>query len=79
MSELELEFGDGSWEQAYPLVRSTLIALHKDINGNGKPGLKEDMNTLKAYGQATLFWIRGIFGLLLAGGGLATIYMVWHH
>jgi hypothetical protein len=73
----ELDFGDGSWDECGSLVRTTLTSIHRDINGNGKPGLKEDMSTLLAYGRATQFWAKGIFGLLLALGAMATIFAAY--
>jgi hypothetical protein len=42
----ELDFGDGTWDQAGGTVRSTLITLHRDVNGNGHAGLKEEVQSV---------------------------------
>jgi hypothetical protein len=73
----DLDFGDGTWDECGSLVRSTLTSIHRDLNGNGKPGLKQDMSTLLAYGRATQFWAKCIFSLLLALGAMATIYAAY--
>ncbi len=41
---LMLDFGDGSWEEAGATVRTTLESLHRDVRGNGHPGLLQDVS-----------------------------------
>ena len=63
----QLNFGDGSWDQAKGTIFTTLQGLKSDMDGNGKPGLKDDMQSvrtdlseIKAYGRASAFWGRFI-------------------
>lgn len=78
MSDTELDFGNGSWEEAGGTVRTTLIALHKDVNGNGKPGLKSDVSDMLAYGKASIYWLKGIAALLTIAVALAAVYVARH-
>ncbi len=89
MSDDLLEFGDESWEQAKGTTLSTLRSLYRDMNGNGKQGIKADMNEvrqdlveIKAYGRATAFWgkvLAGMLGLGLTLGGIYIAYFEAHH
>lgn len=40
----DLNFGDGSWEDARRLVQQTLQALHQTIHGNGRDGMFTTLN-----------------------------------
>jgi len=84
-----LEFGDESWEEAKGTVLTTLRSLHRDLNGNGKQGIKADMTEvkqdlteIKAYGRASAFWgkvLAGLLGLLIGGATLYIAYFEAHH
>ena len=84
-----LEFGDGSWEEARGVLISTIRSHQNDLNGNGKPGIKSDMEEVKqtlvkieTFGRATAFWgkvIAGLLGLAIAGAGFYIAYFEEHH
>jgi len=85
----QLNFGDGSWDQAKGTIFTTLQGLKSDMDGNGKPGLKDDMQSvrtdlseIKAYGRASAFWGRVIawsLGAAIALGSLYIAYFEAHH
>jgi hypothetical protein len=79
LADTELDFGDLSWEEAGGTVRTTLIALHKDVYGNGKPGLKVEVSEVLIYAKSAVLWMKGIASLLtLALLALGT-YAAIHH
>ena len=84
-----LEFGDESWDEAKGLIFSTVKRVHNDIYGNGKPGIKADMEEVKqtlikieTFASATAFWgkvVAGLLALLIAGGTFYVAYFEAHH
>lgn len=73
---------EGSFDEQWGTVKSTVRNLEAVINGNGKGGLLKEMtetrsrlDELVAYGRATYFWakvIAGLLGIILAYLGVRT-------
>jgi hypothetical protein len=79
LADTQLDFGDLSWEEAGATVRTTLIALHKDVYGNGTPGLKAEMGEVLTYAKAAVAWMKGIASLLTLGLLAFGTYAALHH
>jgi hypothetical protein len=71
----QLDFGDGTWEQAAPMIRTTLEQLEKTVNGNGKPGIKAEVAELKVIAATSLKWVKGIGVVLSLAIALAALYV----
>jgi hypothetical protein len=77
-----IDFGDGSWAQSAPTIRSTLTHLVKEMDGNGTPGVKAEVAELKSIARVSLLWIKGIgwaVGIGIAAGGLFIAYLQLNH
>lgn len=44
----EIDFGDGSWEDAAGTIKHVLQDHHRILKGNGSPGMQEVLTTLMA-------------------------------
>ena len=85
----QLDFGDGTWAQAAPLIRTVLEQFERTLNGNGRPGLKTEVAELKtevaeikAIASASLVWVKGIgvaLGIAIAAAGLYVAYLQLSH
>ena len=81
MPDITLDFGDRTWDQARGTVITTLQGHEYAIEGNGKSGLREDVEELKSsiveirtYAKASSDWAKAMFivaiPLLLGIAGL---------
>ena len=78
----QFDFGDGTWEQAAPVIRMTLENLDHTVNGNGKPGIKADVAELRVIAATSLKWVRGIgiaLGIAIAAMGVYVAYLQINH
>ena len=78
MAELQI---DGSFEEQWGTMKTAVIRLVADMDGNGKVGVKGDVANIKntltrieAYGRASAFWGKVVAGLLTLIFLAATAY-----
>lgn len=71
---------DGTHEEQWGIIKSTVIQLNSTVKGNGKNGLEKDVALLQTqlaiietHGRAAVMWakvIAGMLSILIAGAGL---------